>query len=400
MDKTGIIVVSLCVVLLGIWFYESTKMAQQTQQAQLQAQRDAATNTVVTAQGQPAPTNGNAVPAATATSATVFFDTNTPEQTFVLTNQQKSARYTFTSRGGGLKLIELLNYPRNDFGALDEKENDERCGGLVEHPRRPCRCWRCWATPAWSATVYFTLTKTDDGVRAEKLLPDGLRLVKEFHLGSNYLVNASVRLENTSDKPLALPAQELVVGTATPMDVDDNSFAMYEGAMWFDGAEFARPARCRGFRARASVVFAARRGRNIVAGANDVVWAAAHNQFFAVLAMPKQPAEQIVARPVMLPAFPNVEPLPDTPLPRGIQAALVYPAQTLDDEFRGGAANCFVRRAEGIPDAGEHRRAVSKSRGQRHGLRRVFGLLREAAVAGDELAARRDAAGLRLDRLF
>ncbi len=81
----------------------------------------------------------------------------------------------------------------------------------------------------------FTLSKTEDGVRAEKLLPDGLRMVKEFHLSSNYLVNASVRLENTTDKPLTLPAQEWVVGTATPMGVDDT--AMTHGAMWSDGSK-------------------------------------------------------------------------------------------------------------------------------------------------------------------
>ena len=57
---------------------------------------------------------------------------------------------------------------------------------------------------------------------------------KEFHVGSNYLVNATVRLENTSGKPLALPAQEWVVGTATPMGPDDNG--QNEGTMWFDGA--------------------------------------------------------------------------------------------------------------------------------------------------------------------
>src|SRR6266705_1495711 len=51
----------------------------------------------------------------------------------------------------------------------------------------------------------FTLTKTADGVRAEKVFADGLQLVKEFHISSNYLVNASVSLKNNSDKPLALP---------------------------------------------------------------------------------------------------------------------------------------------------------------------------------------------------
>jgi len=49
-------------------------------------------------------------------------------------------------------------------------------------------------------------------------------------------VNASVRLENASDQPLALPAQEWVVGTATPMGPDDNG--MYLGAMWFDGTHY------------------------------------------------------------------------------------------------------------------------------------------------------------------
>ena len=33
--------------------------------------------------------------------------------------------------------------------------------------------------------------------------------------------------------PLALPAQEWVVGTATPMGPDDNG--MYLGAMWYNG---------------------------------------------------------------------------------------------------------------------------------------------------------------------
>jgi len=44
----------------------------------------------------------------------------------------------------------------------------------------------------------------------------------------------------------------------------------------------------------------------------------------------KQPAQQIVARPVTLPRFANVEQMANAPLPRGIQAALVYPAQTLE----------------------------------------------------------------------
>ena len=63
------------------------------------------------------------------------------------------------------------------------------------------------------------------------------------------------------------------------------------------------------------------------AGAGDVAWVAAHNQFFALLAMPTEPAQQIVARPVNLPSLIAGGQLPNAP--RGIQTALVYPAQTL-----------------------------------------------------------------------
>ena len=72
-------------------------------------------------------------------------------------------------------------------------------------------------------------------VRAEKTLTNGLRLVKDFQIGSNYLVHATVRLENTSSGPLVLSAQEWVVGTATPMGPDDKGDV--EGVIWYNGSK-------------------------------------------------------------------------------------------------------------------------------------------------------------------
>jgi len=51
-----------------------------------------------------------ASPASSAAAAQVVFNTNAPEQIIILTNGV--TRYTFTSRGGGLKLVELLNMPQ------------------------------------------------------------------------------------------------------------------------------------------------------------------------------------------------------------------------------------------------------------------------------------------------
>ena len=48
-------------------------------------------------------------------------------------------------------------------------------------------------------------------VRAEKQLPNGLHLTKEFQPTSNYLVSASAIFENRGTQAIALPAQEWVV---------------------------------------------------------------------------------------------------------------------------------------------------------------------------------------------
>ncbi len=318
MDRTGIIVVTLCALLLVLSFYE-----QQKYSAHLPPP-PTGTNTLAAAQTTTA--NAGAVsPASTAVPA-YSFDTNMPEHTIVLTNQL--ARYTFTSRGGGLKLVELLDYPETVSARWTTRKSNPTNAVATLNTRAAVPVLAVLGDAGLIGDGVFTLMKTDDGIRAEKSFTNGLRLVKEFHLGSNYLVNASVRLENASDKPLALPAQELVVGTATPMGPDDSSYSMYEGAMWFDGAS-SRDTPFSWFSGAGFGCFHGTPRSEYIAGSNNVVWAAAHNQFFALLAMPKQPAEQIVARPVTLPLFPNVEPIPGAPPPQGVQTALVYPAQTL-----------------------------------------------------------------------
>ena len=104
------------------------------------------------------------------------------------------------------------------------------------------------------------------------------------------------------------------------MGPDDNG--QIEGAMWFDGksSQVCGPTY---FKAG---IFNRTPNTEYRAGAGNVIWAAANNQFFALLAMPKQPAGQIIARPVNLP--PLTDENPGAP-PLGIQTALIYPAQIL-----------------------------------------------------------------------
>ncbi len=175
----------------------------------------------------------------------------------------------------------------------------------------------------------FRLTRTDNTVRAEKTLTNGLTIVKEFRLSTNYLVTATVRLENQSSHALALPAQEWVVGTATPMGPGDKGMAV--GTLWYNGTKTAEAGASffssHGFACMPRVPPAEYR-----AGAGNVVWAAVHNQFFALAAMPQDQAKEVVVRKVELPRPVGEDErlfATNGPPPEGYEAALVYPAQTL-----------------------------------------------------------------------
>jgi YidC/Oxa1 family membrane protein insertase len=325
MDRTGIIVVSICAILFVTWFVEEQKYQSHLPPPQL------ATNTVANAQ-TPAP--GPSATNSSAPVATPWFglDTNSPEKLITITNAD--ARYTFTSRGGGLQSVELSKYP--DTIPLRWKKEMATNGFATLDTGAPAPVLAILGEASLVGDGSFILTRTGDGVRAEKVLPDGLMLTKEFHVSSNYLVYASVNLTNASAKPLALPAQEWVVGTATPMGPDDNG--LYLGAMWYNGTNTPQDCVMSYFSKSTTAFFFFPRTPKTVyeAGAGNVVWTAAHNQFFALIAMPKQPAQEIVARPVNLPSLTIDNQIPTAP-PMGIQTALVYPAQTI-------AANSSVER--------------------------------------------------------
>jgi YidC/Oxa1 family membrane protein insertase len=294
-----------------VWLYDQEKYAQQLA---LHPPAPIVQTTAATGTGP------EASPINVAPVLASPFDTNLPEQTLVLTN--KDARYTFTSRGGGLKTVELVQFPesislryQNTSGATSDK-----VASLNSHALVPTLA--ILGDPALVGDGNFTLTATANGVSAVKLLPNGLRLEKDFEISSNYLVNTRVRLENNSDHVLTLPAQEWVVGTATPMDVDDNGMSV--GTMWYDGAGM-KDVVPSWFSAG---MFGGAAKTQYLMGSNNVYWAAVHNQFFALIAMPptNEPALHIVGRPINLPWLSTSA---TTRTPVGIQTALVYPGLTL-----------------------------------------------------------------------
>jgi YidC/Oxa1 family membrane protein insertase len=330
MDKTGIIIISICVLLLGWWFVEENRIAKQ----QMLYQQTHPVTTPQTTTG--VLTNGsnvakeldNAIARASGQQIIAPLATNLPEQLIVLTNG--NARYTFTSRGGGLKTVELLEFPETISARWKTKTGSHSLGVATLNNLAQVPSMAVLGDPALVGDGNFTLAKTADGVRAEKAFTNGLRMVKDFHLASNYLVRASIQIANTSSQAVSLPAQQYVVGTSTPMGPDDQNYMSYGGSMWYNGSsvQVCNPTY---FNTNTSVLFVIARTPQTEyhAGASNVVWAATYNQFFALAAMPKEPAVSISAQPVNLPPFPDVQMSPGMPAPVGVQTALVYPAQTL-----------------------------------------------------------------------
>ncbi len=241
-----------------------------------------------------APTN---LPPATAPTVSRI-----PEELVALENAE--ARWTFTSHGGGLKEVELKAYPET-VACWGKQASTNNFASL--ETGAPLPVLALTGSQSAQGDGIFKLTRNADRVRAEKSLPNGLVLVKEFQLLSNYLVSAAVRLENGSAQALNLGSLEWIVGTATPLDPKDDGSLL--GVFWYNGrsSDNVTPS---WFANRTLGCFPGTPREQYSAGQNNVNWTAVHNQFFALAVMPPTNvmANQLIVRPITLPPIRTTPP--------------------------------------------------------------------------------------------
>ena len=316
MDRKTIAILVACFALLLLW----PKLV-----SQLYPPRPVppgATNTIAAtaASASQAAASATAISAAGSNAPTVVhavFDTNAPEQTLVVSND--NARYLFTSRGGGLKAVDLLRFPRS-VSAI-RKKRSVATDFVTLNDGAPLPLGALLDDGTTQGDGNYSLTKTATGVRAEKVLANGLSIVKDFELSTNYLVTTTVRIENHGVQTVLLPAREVVVGTATPLGPQDKG--QFVGVMWYNGAKADETANQSWFANRKFGCGPGEPRFEYRAGQSNVVWTAAQNQFFTIAAMPRTPAQQIVVRLVTLPHDPDAAPaVASTPPPQGYQTAL------------------------------------------------------------------------------
>ena len=321
MDRKSIIVITACIVTLVLWVTvvipkftpPPSRIPANTNATSL------ATTAVSVSNGPVSPAT---LSAASASVPKLVASPGTPEELLVVTNAD--ARYIFTSLGGGLKEIELVQYPEK---ILRKSKMSPTNGVATLNAHVPLPVLAVLGDASVQGDGAFALSRTAKGVRAEQSLPNGLRIVKGFDISTNYLLNVTVRLENTTSNSLPLGAQQWVVGTPTPMDPDDNGQAL--GLMWYDGSK-KQDVAAAWFDNRKFGCLPGTPQSHYEGGASNVVWAAVQSQFFALIAMPAEPAQQIVSDVITLPRPTEGRySLSNSAPQKSYETKLIYPAVTL-----------------------------------------------------------------------
>src|SRR5258708_3247246 len=173
MDRTSIIVIVVCFILIGIWSF--VLMPKWYPQKPLPRGTNAPATTVTGTNQAGIVTNVPVLAEAPTNAPGVTFNTNIPEEFVVITNE--NARYTFTSHGGGLKLIELLKYPETVSTRRLRQADTNRVATLNSYTGAPTLAILNAETVQGDGV--YKLSKTDNrSVRAHKSLPNCLTIVK------------------------------------------------------------------------------------------------------------------------------------------------------------------------------------------------------------------------------
>jgi YidC/Oxa1 family membrane protein insertase len=266
------------------------------------------------------PTENFVVP--TSASASVQAEPAMAAQIVTVSNEDLI--WHFTSDGGGLAEVDLRKYP-----AVIERPsaNSAPAGPASLNTNAPIPVLSLLGDGI-QGNNNFTLTQAGQTIRAEKTLTNGLRLVKEFDLGSNCFFKAHLWLENTSSQPLTVPAHQVVIGTATAVGPLDDPTAM--GVLWYNGVK-SQNIKAAWFANRTLGCIPGTPRTDYDEGASNVVWAAVHNQFFVLAAIPSNPAPHLVIAKIGVPAPELRQPTNamSASLTNGYQAGFTYPAAVL-----------------------------------------------------------------------
>jgi YidC/Oxa1 family membrane protein insertase len=332
MDRKTVIALIVGVALMFMW-------PMLVQKIYPPVPRPISTNSLATATNPPsiaAPqgTNTNtAVPApatvasATTNAAQAVVPPGTPEEIKIL--ETADAIYTFTSQGGGVKNVQLKHFTETLRKKGSAVVASNELVTMNEHGRSAILAMQ--ADGALGDNVFkLTATETNTLI-AEKMLPSGLRVVKQFEPGSNYAMRVRVWLENTSGQVISLPPQSISIGSASRTSAAEQPIS--SGMFWYNGSK-AEHIQQAWFENKTLGCFGGTPRPEYDSGVNPVQWAAVHNQFFTLVVLPATNAlaSQFKGTRVVLPLPPG-----EKLAPSSFEGTLYYPATNI-------ASKAFVDR--------------------------------------------------------
>jgi len=262
-----------------------------------------------------------------AAAATPLSPTAADLDVYRLTLDSQDVAYTFTSLGGGIESILLSSFD----------VTTKRDGGEEESVADKVTLNTSATIPAMSVllgnldspAMPFDIKQEGAQITASHLREDGLLLTKVFSPSTNYVIRSTIRLQNTSDQALSLPERFVVTGSTGPINPEDKDLYMGLRYGYEDEVEEIKEG---WFANRTLGCFPGTPRSTYQSEYGPIRWASVDNQFFAMIAIPEEPAPALVTRQSALPA-PTPQILRDhpnaNPNPKGYLNALVYPATNL-----------------------------------------------------------------------
>jgi YidC/Oxa1 family membrane protein insertase len=333
MDRTSVIVVTICVILLFTWPALLEKISptppQPIQPTNAAPARVAGqTNAPNTAPFRQAPPSQG--PVSPDFKAPVKLDS--PEISIL---ESEESYYIFTSEGG-LKTVELKK-PHVVLGDNVDLLWDTNNGDVDS---KPIILNHGVELPVFALKGIddseFSITADDNRVTMVSTNKAGIRITKEFSAGtnSNYLLHSTITLANPMSEPVAVQPWKLMLGTMPPQA--EGRYAVW-GAQWHNGEDMEDIDKS-WFTNSTLGCFPGTPRTEFMSAGQPIKWVGIHNRFFAMTTMPdpEMPTEALSGARVYSTTT-TTHRLPNEPQDEdeqyvndpGILAALEFDAQVL-----------------------------------------------------------------------
>ena len=276
MDRTAVIVVTICVILL-FWTWPSAPV--QNQQVDRINSTNSPSNSI---KGSP-PKNveeKSILPEQSTSAPPVKLESEK-----LVSLKTKNSIFTFTSLGG-LKSVGLLKYKAKPCSTTNTSDIIYLNHGPV-HPV---------FSLAGIDDNEFTMSNDDNWLSMVSTNQAGIRITKKFTLSTNYLLQTSIKLENPTEKNITLKQRTLNLGTAMPLsdpDYNSNWGIQYHNGedmevideAWFSNKTLGCiPGTPRTYFTSSPTL-----------GINTKNWLGIHNRFFSMVTIPTQPLPNTIA---------------------------------------------------------------------------------------------------------